>query len=127
MTHSNPEHGDFQDNDFSQADDLVRQRQRFIRKEKSASLILNQLLARQGYQQQQSGRDLDTAWSEIIGNQLGQKAKAGTIKQGVLEIIVTSSSVSQQLNFKKKNLLKSLQERLPQNKIKDIRFRIGSF
>ncbi len=125
MTHIEQE--DYQDKDFSQADDLVRQRQRFLRKEKSASQIVNQLLARKGYQQQQSGRELDTAWMEIIGSQLGQKAKAGTIQQGVLEIIVTSSSVSQQLNFKKKNLLKSLQERLPQNKIKDIRFRIGSF
>ena len=127
MTHSNSEYERIRDQEFSQAEDLVKQRQRFIRKEKSASSILNQLLARKGYQQQESGRELDSAWQEFIGKQLVKKARAGNIQHGVLEVVVTSSSVSQQLNFRKQNLIKRLQERFPQNKIKDIRFRIGSF
>ena len=127
MTHSNSDYERIRDQEFSQAEDLVKQRQRFIRKEKSASSILNQLLARKGYQQQESGRELDSAWQEFIGKQLVKKARAGNIQHGVLEVVVTSSSVSQQLNFRKQNLIKRLQERFPQNKIKDIRFRIGSF
>lgn len=113
--------------EFEQAEDLVHSRQRFRRKEKSASYVLNQLLARKGYLQQKSSNELSDVWNEVIETRWQTKTKIGNISRGVLEVIVQNSAVSQHLNFQKQALLKKLQQMLPQNKIKDIRFRIGSF
>ena len=116
----------YEEQDFDQAHDLIRMRQRFSRKTKQASDVLNRLLARKGYAQQRSCRDLDDHWNAIIDTRWQTKTKVGRLNQGVLEITVTNSSVSHHLNFVKQELLKQLQLRLPQNKINDLRFRIGT-
>ena len=117
----------FEDQEFDQAKELVQSRQRFGRKEKSAAFVLNQLLARKGYLQQQSTSDLTDAWNSIVGIRWKNKTRVGNINRGILEVIVENPSVTQHLNFQKQKLLTQLQEQLPQNKIKDIRFRVGKF
>ncbi len=116
----------FEEQDFDQAHDLIRDRQRFSRKAKPASALLNRLLARKGYAQQQSSRELDEHWNAIVDPRWHSKTKVGTLRQGVLEITVSNSSVSHHLNFMKRDLLKKLQTRMPQNRITDLRFRIGN-
>ena len=116
----------FEEQDFSQAHDLIKQRQRFSRRPRRPADILSHLMARKGYGQTESANELETSWNEVVGLKWQSKTKVGVIKRGVLEIIVTSSGVNQQLEFKKKKLLAELQSRLPKNNLKDLRFRIGN-
>ena len=78
----------FYELEFDQANELVRGRQRYFRKEKSASHILNQLLARKGYLQQRSSNELSDVWTAVVAKRWQDKTKVGTIKRGVLEILV---------------------------------------
>lgn len=116
----------YEEQDFNQANDLVKQRQRFSRRPKRMGNILAQLMARKGYAQDQSHSELESIWIEIAGPEWQQNTKVGVIRQGVLEIVVSNSSANQQLNFKKRKLLAELQARLPKNNIKDLRFRTGN-
>ena len=112
--------------DFRQADELVNQRQRFQRRAKKASELINYLLARKGYAQTQSKTELSESWRAVAGKKWQNKTMVGNIRRGVLEVVVESSAAHQQLEFIKNKLLKSIQTQLPQNNIRDIKFRVGN-
>ena len=112
--------------DFQQADELVNQRQRFQRRAKKASELINYLLARKGYIQTQSQTDLAESWRVAAGHKWQTKTRVGNFRRGVLEVVVENSAAHQQLEFIKKKLLTSIRTQLPQNNIRDIRFRIGN-
>ncbi len=111
--------------DFDNAQKLVRQRQIFSRRPQKAADIIAQLMARQGYGQLQSNNELQTVWKNIVGDGFRDRTQVGSIRMGVLEVIVVSSVVVQRLEFEKKRLLMELKKNLPNTKLKDIRFRIG--
>ena len=111
--------------DFQQAHELVAGRQRFQRRAKPAAMLINHLLARKGYGQTESQTDLQTTWQQVVGTKWKNKTMASAIRRGVLDVVVTNSAALQQLNFAKKKLLKGIQEQLPQNKIQNIKFRVG--
>ncbi|MEM7453276.1 MAG: DUF721 domain-containing protein [Planctomycetota bacterium] len=113
------------DRDFDDAARLVQQRQRYRRRPKPAVDVINHLLARKGYSQTDSADQLSDTWQKIVGARWKGKTVAGNISRGILEITVASPAIGQHLNFQKKQLLKKLSEQLPQNKIKDIRFKTG--
>lgn len=83
-------------------------------------------MARKGYAQTKTANELELTWNEIVGPKWQSETKVGTIRQGVLEIMVSSSVVNQQLGFKKKQLLAELQTRLPKNNLKNLRFKLGN-
>ena len=112
--------------DFDQAQELVKSRQRYFRKPKTAAQILGQLMARKGYAQTESANELEAAWNQIIDPKWKSKTKVGVIRRGVLEIVVSNSTVNQQLEFTKRKLLTALQTQLPKNNLKDLRFRVGN-
>jgi hypothetical protein len=117
---------DFAELDFQQAEDLVHQRQRFQRRAKSATDLINYLLAGKGYIQTQSKTELAESWRIAVGQKWQAKTVVGNLRHGVLEVVVESSAAHQQLKFIKQQVLTSLQNQLPQNKIRDIRFRVGN-
>ncbi len=117
---------DFSELEFSQTNDLVNARQRFTRRPKRTAEILSHLMARKGYVQTETANELQTTWAEIVGPKWKTKTKVGTVRRGVLEIMVSSSAVNQHLGFNKKKYLSELQKRLPKNNFKDIRFRVGN-
>ena len=114
----------YEEDEFANAQNQVRNKQRFRRRPKQAADLLSRLMARKGYSQVDSQQELVSAWNEIIGQTLRDKTQIAQVRGGVLEIIVTSSAVHQQLVFKKSDLLKKLQTRWSQ-KIKDLRFKVG--
>lgn len=116
----------YDDLDFNQANDLTRQRQRFQRRPKRPANILAQLMARKGYGQQKTNDELDEVWNAIVGEKWQSKTRVGNVSRGVLEVFVSSPAVNQRLGFQKKKLMAELTKRLPQNKIKDIKFSLGS-
>lgn len=116
----------YEELDFTQANDLVKSRQRYFRRPKKTADILGRLMARQGYAQTESANELDDVWNQIVGPKWQTKTKIGRVSRGVLEVFVVSSAVNQQMGFQKRKILKEIQKRLPQNKIKDLHFRIGN-
>ena len=112
--------------DFDQATDLTNQRRRFKRRPKRPANILSQLMARKGYGQTKTNDELDDTWKAIVGEKWQTKTRIGNVSRGVLEVFVSSAAVNQHLGFQKKKLIAELSKRVPQNKIKDIKFSLGS-
>ena len=116
----------YDDLDFNQATDLTNQRRRFKRRPKRPANILSQLLARKGYGQTKTNDELDTVWNAVVGDKWQSKTRVGNVSRGVLEVFVSSPAVNQHLGFQKKKLIAEMGKRIPQNKIKDIKFSLGS-
>lgn len=112
--------------DFSNATELVGKRRRYRRRPKRTSDIIGQMMARQGYAQNRSNDELNEAWEVAVGPTKVKHTKAGRISRGILEVHVASSAAMNRLSFEKQKLLSTMQQQLPQNKIKDIRFKLGN-
>lgn len=89
--------------------------------------VISALLSRKGYAHLQSGLELTTAWEEAVGQPHCQASRAGGVKRGVLEVVVKSSIVLQELTFRKKKLVALLVKSLPEHQITDLRFRVGTW
>lgn len=114
----------YEEQDFSDAEATVRKRRRYQARPKKTADLLGQLMARKGYNQIESQDELGQQWMELVGETYGSKTRVGVLRSGVLEVLVDSSAARQQLEFEKRKLVKQLQAKLPQNKIKDIRFKV---
>ena len=112
--------------DFENARDQIERRRVYRRRLKTPSGVLGQVMAHRGIAQQQANHELSETWSQIVGVLFDGHTRLGSLKRGVLEVHVANSMISQQLSFKKQSILQQLQEQLPNNKIRDLRFRIGS-
>jgi hypothetical protein len=56
----------------------------------------------------------------------GQYTRIGALRRGTLEVIVLNSTLVQELTFQKATLLKALNQSLPEQGIRDLRFRLGT-
>ena len=87
--------------------------------------VLAELLARRGYARVQSAAVCADAWRTAAGDTLAPFTRAGAVRRGVLEVIVGNSALVQEMSFQKKRLLSRLAELLPEEKIRDLKFRVG--
>ncbi len=69
---------------------------------------------------------MESAWQEAAGELAAQYTRVGQIRRGKLEVIVAHSVLVQELTFQKPDLLAKLARLLPDEKITDLRFRIGA-
>jgi predicted nucleic acid-binding Zn ribbon protein len=88
--------------------------------------VLNELMARRGFARVQSCAALDAAWAEAAGELAAKYTKAGAVKRGKLEVVVANSTLVQELSFRRPAILEALKRSLPDEKIKDLRFRVGT-
>jgi predicted nucleic acid-binding Zn ribbon protein len=88
--------------------------------------VLSELMARRGYGRIQSAAASDAAWREAAGPLAAKYTRPGQIRRGTLEVVVANSTLMQELGFQKSELLKKLAESLPDEGIKNIRFRVGN-
>jgi predicted nucleic acid-binding Zn ribbon protein len=88
--------------------------------------ILAQLMARRGFARVRSAESFDAAWRTAAGEMLSQFTRTGSVRRGKLEVTVANSTLVQELTFQKSHLLKTLAELLPDEKIEDLRFRVGT-
>jgi predicted nucleic acid-binding Zn ribbon protein len=102
-----------------------RRRQVRIPPPKPMCDVMSQLLARRGYAQVQSAASCDAAWRTAVGDQLAPHTRPGNIRRGVLEVLVASSAIVQELSFLKAKVIKQLAQLVPDQKIRDVRFRVG--
>jgi len=87
--------------------------------------ILAQLLARRGFARLRSAETFQAAWREAAGELFSRYTRPGALRGGRLEVTVANSTLVQELSFQKPALLQTLAELLPDEKIKDLRFRVG--
>src|SRR5262245_52141409 len=102
-----------------------RRRQVRIPPPKAMGDVMSQLLARRGYAQVQSAEKCESAWRTDVGAKSPPHLRPGNIRRGVLEVLVASSSVLQELAFLKTKVLKQLAQLAPEQNIRDVRFRVG--
>ncbi|QDU24942.1 hypothetical protein ETAA8_00030 [Anatilimnocola aggregata] len=91
--------------------------------------VVGQLLVKRGYANVQQAASLDAVWNQAVGERFSSQTKAGQVKRGVLEVFVGNSAILQELTFVKAKLVKSLAQAAAtsqmQEKIRDIKFRVG--
>lgn len=87
--------------------------------------VLAQLMARQGFAQQQTAAARQKAWCKAAG-ELAAYTRVGPLRRGRLEITVANSTLLQELSFQKPALLKALARLLPDESVGDLRFRVGA-
>lgn len=113
------------DEEIRKLHDEVARRQYFSRGPQPIAETLSLLLARRGYAGVEAAAECDEAWTIIVGDKLAPYSRMGKVRRGVLEVLVGNSAVLQELTFQKKHLLDKIMAALPDQKIRDLRFRIG--
>ena len=104
-----------------------RERRRYYaRKPKAIADVLAQLITARGYGRIQATADFTVAWQKAAGETIAKFTRPGRVRRGNLEVTVSNSTIVQELTFQKQQILTQLQTDLPDAKIRDIRFRIGS-
>ena len=74
----------------------------------------------------QSAGALEAAWSDAAGELMAKYTRVGAIRRNTLEVLVANSTLLQELGFQKQGLLNSLAQLLPDEKIENLRFRVGN-
>ena len=105
--------------------DDYRRRRVPVPQAKKMGDVVGHLLVKRGYANVQQAAGLDAVWNAAVGERFAAQTKAGQVKRGVLEVIVTNSAVTQELTFVKAKLIKQLAVTAADHKIRDIKFRVG--
>ena len=84
------------------------------------------ILARKGLGRHEATIELDKVWAKIIEKPLAEITRCGRIRRQQLEVVVENSTAMQELTFRKQELIELLNREIPQQKLKDIRFRVGT-
>ncbi len=87
--------------------------------------VLSEIMARRGFARVQAATISAQAWSTAVGEFFAAHSRPGQVKRGVLEVLVANSVVLQELTFRKQQLVIDLTRLLPEEKISDLRFRVG--
>ena len=86
--------------------------------------LLGRVLARYGCTQTTAQLELERAWNEAAGDRIRTRTRVGSLRRGVLEILVDNSVLLQELeSFQKQTLLLKMQQSVQHNKIESLRFR----
>jgi len=115
-----------QDDDERNLHDDYRRKQIRIPPPKPMRNVLSQLLAKRGYAQVQTAAGCQAAWSEAVGAKLAGDSRPGNVRRGVLEVLVRNSSVLHELSFVKAKVVRMLKQLIPEQQIRDVRFRVGT-
>ena len=92
----------------------------------SLSEILSRLFTARGWGRRQGRLQLERAWAEAVGPAYAAHTRPGALRRGVLEVVVGSGVLLQELaHYHKRRLLEALRQRLPNTPLNDLRFRAG--
>ncbi len=88
--------------------------------------VIAQNLRRLGLDRPKSRQPVAEAWNDALGPALAAQTRLMGVQKGVLTVQVPSPVIRQELeNFRAPELLKKLQEALPKEGIRKIRFTVG--
>lgn len=107
----------------------VQRRRFYARHPKRIGNVVAQLVQRKGYAQIRAAGDREEAWRTALTEQGNGQWTAATrvagLRRGVFEVQVANSLLMQELTFHKKTLLEKLQDALPEDSVKRIKFTVG--
>jgi hypothetical protein len=104
-----------------------REERRFYgRRPKKIGDVVAQLITQRGYGRVGTDEQLVAAWQRAAGETLAKFSRPGKVKRGLLEVWVANSTMMQELGFEKGRILAAIQRELPEAKIRDLRFKVGS-
>ncbi len=113
--------------EFEEKAESFCKKQVYRRKPKKAKDIIGQLMARKGYNQNESQEQIQELWDSIVEPRMKGMSKATGIRGGKLTVIVKNAVVNQELTFNKKALLEKINNSAIGKRVKDIRIQIGVF
>ena len=87
--------------------------------------LATQIMAKAGMANRVKLEDILAAWQEIVGAFLFKLTRPDTFERGILTVRLMQPTAHHALMQEKVKILKRLQEKLPDAKIKDVRFRHG--
>jgi predicted nucleic acid-binding Zn ribbon protein len=88
--------------------------------------VLSRLFTARGWGRRQDRLRLERAWAEAVGEELAAHTRPEALRRGVLEVVVDSAVLLQELtHFHKRRLLAELRQRMPGTPLTDLRFRAG--
>ena len=87
--------------------------------------IVADLLSQRGLGRPQAVTEIEKIWSEVVGDAISPMTRCGKINRQQLNVIVTNSTVMQELVFRKQEIVEAFNKKVEGNLIKDIRFRVG--
>ena len=88
--------------------------------------LVDQVLARRGYVDTLANDQIMKSLTAEIGPVMAAECQIGKLRAGTLQIFVTDSVMMQELNFRKRQILKRIARDLPQSRIDDIRLKVQS-
>ena len=86
--------------------------------------FVNQLMSRRGYAQVLANEVMHGVVASVLDPHLKSAFQLGNLKGGVLQIYASDSVTLQEMNFRKRAIVKKLQQSMPESRITDIRFRV---
>ena len=73
------------------------------------------------------GIGVSRAWEQAVADpRLVAHTRPGTVRSGILKVVVDAPVVLQELNFRRRELAKKVAELAPTSGVRDLRFVIGS-
>ena len=87
--------------------------------------VLNRLLAKRGYNQTLGDASLQEIWQQTTPDAWRASTRIKRYNRGVLEIVVDNPITLQQMEFAKHQMVKQLQAKAPEKRIKQIRLSLG--
>lgn len=90
--------------------------------------VLARLFTTRGWGRKSERVRLEAAWTEAVGPDAAPQTRVNALRRGVLEVEVRSGVLLQELaQFRKRELLTALRQRLPGTTVTDIKFRAGAW
>ena len=86
--------------------------------------LVDQVLARRGYVDTLANEQIMHSLEKELGQALANECQVGKLRRGSLQIFVGDSVMMQELNFRKRQILRRLQRDLPGSRIEDLRFKV---
>jgi predicted nucleic acid-binding Zn ribbon protein len=88
--------------------------------------VLAQLFATRGWGAAQSRLQLESAWRAAAGDDVAQSTHLGSLRKGTLEVLVSDSVLLHELRqFRREALLRAVQDRLGNDRVRELRFKLG--
>lgn len=87
--------------------------------------LLTELMARRGFARVKGHAQCEQAWREAVGPFIAERSRIGASRRGVLEVVVASSMLVQEIGFQKTSVIAALRRLAPDEGINDLRVRVG--
>jgi hypothetical protein len=92
---------------------------------KSAKEIMATVMSRRSYGRVLTVERFDNALREAVGDMLASFVRVAGLRRGRLDVVVANSAMLQEMTYHRTTILEKMSATLPDEAIRDIRFRIG--